>query len=88
MGLEKGNQTKSKLEWLWWLLVLVLAALVVAAAVITLLHHFKHPKPSGGGVPSRPGPIVAEYAKALEIAMHFFDVQKCILNLFNYVCLL
>ncbi|PON39179.1 Glycoside hydrolase [Parasponia andersonii] len=72
MGAEKEDETKSK-GWLWWLLVLVLAALVVAAAVLTLLHNFEHSKPRGDGVPGRPGPIVAEYANALEIAMHFFD---------------
>ncbi|PON99476.1 Glycoside hydrolase [Trema orientale] len=72
MGAEKEDETKSK-GWLWWLLVLVLAALVVAAAVLTLLHNFEHSKPRGDGVPGRPGPIVAEYANALEIAMQFFD---------------
>lgn len=83
MGAQKADETKSR-GWLWWLLVLVLAALVVAAAVLTLLNHFKHSKPSGG-VSGRPGPIVAEYANALEIAMQFFDVQKCINNTLYFV---
>ena len=71
---KKGEEFKSK-NWLWWLVVLILAGLVVSASVLTLLSYFEHSKPSG--VPSHPGPIVAKYAHALDIAMKFFDVQKC-----------
>ncbi|XP_024032880.1 endoglucanase 24 [Morus notabilis] len=73
---KKGEETKSK-EWLWWLFVLVLAGVVASASVLTLLSYFKHmTKTKPSGVPHRPGPVVAQYAKALEIAMQFFDVQK------------
>lgn len=69
-----------KIEWeLRWLnkqspraIVFVIGALVVAAATLTILKNFHNSaKPT-----SIPGAIVEKYA-ALEIALQFFDVQKC-----------
>ncbi|KAL5557572.1 hypothetical protein UlMin_039808 [Ulmus minor] len=73
MEAEKAVETKSN-GWLWWVLVLVLGALVAAASVLTLIGYFKHSKPSR--TRNRQGPIVDEYASALEVAMQFFDIQK------------
>ena len=51
----------------------VIGALVVAAVTLTILKNFHHSaKPT-----SIPGAIVEKYADALEIALQFFDVQKC-----------
>lgn len=77
---KKGEEAKPN-DCLCWTLVLVLVGLVASASVLTLLSYFKHSKSKAGGVPDRPGPVVAQYAHALDIAMRFFDVQKCIESL-------
>ena len=70
-----------KIDWeLRWLnkqspraIVFVIGALVVAAATLTILKIFRNSvKPT-----SIPGAIVEKYADFLEIALQFFDVQKC-----------
>lgn len=51
----------------------VIGTLVVAAATLTILKNFHNSaKPT-----SIPGAILEKYADALEIALQFFDVQKC-----------
>lgn len=72
---NKQQMRKSK-GWCWWLLVFVIGALVVAATVLTLLRNIKHFK-SHRNRGHHPAHIVPKYADALEIAMQFFDVQKC-----------
>jgi endoglucanase len=72
MVAEVAEETKSK-GWFWWLIVLVIGALVVIAATLTILRNFHHsakPAPISGT-------IVEKYANALELALQFFDVQKC-----------
>lgn len=67
-----AEQTKSK-GWCWYLTVYVIGALVVAAATLTTSKNFRHSaKPT-----SIPGTIVEKYTDSLEIALQFFDVQKC-----------
>lgn len=67
-----AEQTKSKGRC-WYLTVYVIGALVVAAATLTTSKNFRHSaKPT-----SIPGTIVEKYTDSLEIALQFFDVQKC-----------
>lgn len=68
------DKRKSK-GWLWWLPVLVFAAVVITMSVLTILKFVDQLKRS----PSthRPQKVIKKYADALEIAMQFFDVQKC-----------
>ncbi|RDX91928.1 Endoglucanase 24, partial [Mucuna pruriens] len=59
----------------WWLTVSIIAVLVLCAAVISLTTKFGH---SGSAhFTSRPTNVVQKYASALELALQFFDVQKC-----------
>lgn len=75
-GKYTEGRRKAKGGWLWWLPVLVFAAIVVTMSVLTILKFVHHLKRS----PHRPQKVIQKYADALEIAMQFFDVQKC-----NYI---
>lgn len=87
MEAKEVEDTKSKGGWGWWLVVFVIGALVIAAGVLTLLKDFDDHKNGSG--PGHHGAIVKKYADAVEIALHFFDVQKCNTKPLNlYLCLL
>ncbi|XAR73785.1 Cellulase [Bertholletia excelsa] len=83
--MEEKAKTKAEQEefksrrlgssWFWRFFVLVFAAVVVTVSALTLWNKFHGSHPQGD---PRPEPPVVEekYAKALSIAMQFFDVQK------------
>lgn len=60
----------------WWLTVFAIAVLVVAAVVLSVLKflHLSHSSPQ---LPTEPTNIVQNYATALDLALQFFDIQKC-----------
>lgn len=55
--------------------MLVVTVLVVVVSFFTIWPKFHHSKGAHG--PGHPGAIAGNYADALEIAMQFFDIQKC-----------
>lgn len=70
----QGNEEKICPAWFCRSMVTVFAILVTAATALTVFSdfHFKWHK-----VHNHPGPINRKYALALEVALQFFDVQKC-----------
>lgn len=60
-------------RWGWCLLVLLIGAMVAAAAGLTVWKSLNHFKKSS----AHHGIITQKYADALEVALQFFDVQKC-----------
>ena len=73
MGGKEAEALKSR-GLFWWLLVLLIGALVVITAVLTILRDIHYLKKNRA--PTHP--INKNYADALEIALQFFDIQKCI----------
>lgn len=70
----KSKEPIAKLGWCWWLFVSVFAGLVVAAAFLTMwkdFHIFRSRNSHDHGT-------VDKYVDALNIAMQFFEIQKCI----------
>lgn len=53
----------------------MIAILVIVAGVLAILEDLKDSKKNSAS--HHPGPIVKKYADALEMALQFFDVQKC-----------
>lgn len=65
----------------WWLTLSIIGILVVGAAILLILkrlHH--HDSAQSSAVPTN---IVQKYASALELALQFFDVQKCNQNRYD-----
>ncbi|KAF9682214.1 hypothetical protein SADUNF_Sadunf05G0085300 [Salix dunnii] len=62
---KKVEDTKSNYRWCWFFLVSMIAIIVIVAnsKKNSTSHH--------------PGPIMKKYVDALEIALQFFNVQKC-----------
>jgi len=75
MEAKEVEDTKSNFRWCWFLLVSVIAILVIVAGVLAIIEDLKDSKKDSAS--HHPGPIVKKYADALEIALQFFDVQKC-----------
>lgn len=73
----KEAKPKDKEGWFWWAVVLVIAALLIVASSITLWKKFGHFHWKGSHSHGGHGPIVDKYSDALNIAMQFFDVQRC-----------
>lgn len=71
-----GRKSKSR-GWCGWFLVLIILALVVGAVVYTIKKRIAK-SDDDSPVPGPPGAVQKKYADALNIAMQFFDVQKCI----------
>ena len=67
----------------WWLTVSIIAVLVVDAGVLSLItkHGFGHSN-SPEVTSHHPTYVIQKYASALELALQFFDVQKC--NCFSF----
>ena len=77
MEAKEVEDTKSNFRWCWcwFLLVSVIAILVVVAGVLAIIEDLKDSKKDSAS--HHPGPVVKKYADALDIALQFFDVQKC-----------
>lgn len=72
---KMGEKSRSR-GWCGWIIVLIVLAVVVAAVVLTIKKKSKHSN-EAAPVPGPPGAPVKKYGDALQIAMQFFDVQKC-----------
>lgn len=59
-----------------WILVVIVLPLVVCFVLVLKKPHIFYDK--AAPVPGPPGAPVKKYANALEIAMQFFDIQKCL----------
>jgi len=68
------NRKQYGSDLFWWLTVSIVAILVVGAGVFTILTNFHHHSQSHSSQPSN---IVPKYASSLQLALQFFDVQKC-----------
>jgi len=63
----------------WWLTVSMIAVLVVGAAVLSLITKFEVGHSDSAQLTSHPTNVDHKYASALQLALQFFDVQKCII---------
>lgn len=72
---KMGEKSRSR-GWCGWIIVLIVLAVVVAAVVLTIKKKSNHSN-EAAPVPGPPGAPVKKYGDALQIAMQFFDVQKC-----------
>jgi ABC-type multidrug transport system permease subunit len=77
IGDSDSNRKHYGIALFWWLTVSVVAILVVAAGVFTIFINFHHHSHS-----SQPSNIVPKYASSLQLALQFFDIQKC--NVYNF----
>jgi hypothetical protein len=75
MEAKDVEDTESNFRWCWFLLVSVIAILVIVAGVLAILEDLKDSKKDSAS--HHPGPVEKKYADALEIALQFFDGQKC-----------
>ncbi|XP_061999460.1 endoglucanase 2-like [Rosa rugosa] len=77
-GEEKAYHRESNTSWGWRLILLLYISLVAAAATLTLLRNFNRYFHSSQvtQVSGQPGPVVQNYANALQLATQFFDAQK------------
>ncbi|PRQ47429.1 putative cellulase [Rosa chinensis] len=77
-GEEKAYHRESNTSWGWRLILLLYISLVAAAATLTLLRNFNLYFHSSQvtQLSARPGPVVQNYANALQLATQFFDAQK------------
>lgn len=66
----------------WWITVSIIAVLVIGAGVLSLITKF-HGHSHSSKFTSQPTNVVQKYASALELALQFFDVQKC--NLIRHI---
>ena len=76
---KMGEKSRSR-GWCGWIIVLIVLAVVVAAVVLTIKKKSKH-SDEAAPVPGPPGAPIKKYGDALQIAMQFFDVQKCKVSL-------
>ncbi|XP_065851287.1 endoglucanase 24-like [Euphorbia lathyris] len=65
------EDAKSK-GWVWYFVAFVMGAMVLTAAVFTILRYLN----SFNNNSYHHGSIFKKYGDALEVALHFFDVQK------------
>lgn len=66
-------------DWFGWFLVLGMFALVLSAVVITFGNGIFGYEPEP--VPGPPDKIESRYLEALNLAMMFFDIQKCMISI-------
>ena len=80
-----GEKSRSR-GWCGWIIVLIVLAVVVAVVVLTIKKKSNHSN-EAAPVPGPPGAPVKKYGDALQIAMQFFDVQKCRFLLISFIFL-
>lgn len=75
METKIADTKRFNVAWFWWLTVFAIGALVLTASVLSILNKL-HGSDSTE-LPTHPASVVQNYATALELAVQFFDVQKC-----------
>lgn len=85
-----GKKSRSKGGWWGWLLVLIVAAAIAFGIFVTIKKKQNDSNSEAAPVPGPPGAVTKKYADALNTAMQFFDIQKCIQSIsfffFFYSC--
>lgn len=76
-----GEKSRSKGGWWGYLLVLIVAAAIAFGIFVMVRKKHHGSKSEASPVPGPPGAVTKKYAEALNTAMQFFDVQKCIESL-------